>query len=378
MYSVANYGAMIEDEVRLVAYEQALKKAVMPGSVVADIGAGTGIATLLACKLGAARIFAIEPNPAIQIARDIVSANGYQDRVVFFSELSPRVILPEKVDVLVSDLRGALPLMGNHIPTIIDARKRFLKPDGLQIPLRDTMIIAGVSAQNIYDKSARPWCANRYGFDMSAGWKLQAHRWTKGRAKPEQIFLPPKTLATLDYTTIETPDIVKNQSWIVEKNEILHGYQIWFDALLQEGVTYSTGPFTPELIYGTPFLPLSSPIPLKQGDLVQVEISAKLAKDDYSWRWLTNVERNGKVVASYDQNTLLGQPLSLEQLKKRSDHYVPKLNEDGKIANLILNMMSSGYRLGDISSAIFEKFPDKFNSWESALSFVGEFVQKYT
>src|SRR5437870_11229737 len=76
MYSVADYGIMIADRVRMEAYMQALRSAVRPGGVVVDIGTGTGIFALLACRFGARRVYAIEPNDAIQVAREIARANG--------------------------------------------------------------------------------------------------------------------------------------------------------------------------------------------------------------------------------------------------------------------------------------------------------------
>ncbi len=122
MYSVAVYGEMMGDAVRMRAYAQALREAVRPGSVVLDIGTGTGIFAMLAARFGARRVYAIEPADAIQVARDIAAANGCADRIEFIQGLSTEVSLPERADVIVSDLRGVLPLYQRHLPSIVDAR----------------------------------------------------------------------------------------------------------------------------------------------------------------------------------------------------------------------------------------------------------------
>src|SRR5437870_1780607 len=114
LYSIYAYGRMIADNVRMAAYVQALRQSVKPNSVVLDIGTGTGIFALLACQFGARKVYAIEPDDAIQVARDIAVANGYAERIEFIQNLSTKVMLPERADVIISDLRGVLPWFQQH------------------------------------------------------------------------------------------------------------------------------------------------------------------------------------------------------------------------------------------------------------------------
>jgi len=139
MYSLAGYGSMIADPVRVEAYTQALRKTVRPGSVVLEIGTGPGVFAVLACQLGAARVYAVEPDPIIQVAREIATANGCAGRIEFIEDLSTRITLPIQADVILSDLRGILPLFQHHLPSIADARRRFLAPGGTLIPKRDAV-----------------------------------------------------------------------------------------------------------------------------------------------------------------------------------------------------------------------------------------------
>ena len=141
MYGLDDYGRMIADNVRMDPYAHALKKAVGPESVVLDIGTGAGIHALLACKFGARRVYAVENNDAIHLAQEMAQANHFADRIEFIQGLSTDITLPERADVIVSDLRGILPLFGQHIPSIVDARRRHLAPDGSMIP--DTRHVMG-------------------------------------------------------------------------------------------------------------------------------------------------------------------------------------------------------------------------------------------
>src|SRR5437868_11673545 len=105
MYSVRGYAAMLHDARRVEAYQRALQLSITPDSVVVDIGTGLGIFAFLACQAGARKVYAIEPDEVIVLARELAAANGYQERIDFIQDISARVTLSEQADVIVSDLR---------------------------------------------------------------------------------------------------------------------------------------------------------------------------------------------------------------------------------------------------------------------------------
>src|SRR5215212_1061203 len=109
MYSISAFGSMIADEKRTDAYVAALQHAITPATVVLDIGTGTGIFAILACRFGARHVYAVEPGEAIHVARQIAHANGYADRITFIQDLSTHITLPEPANVVISDLHGVLP-----------------------------------------------------------------------------------------------------------------------------------------------------------------------------------------------------------------------------------------------------------------------------
>ncbi|HEX6912250.1 MAG TPA: 50S ribosomal protein L11 methyltransferase, partial [Longimicrobium sp.] len=100
-YDLAGYGAMAGDRVRMKAYAAAIARAVRPGDVVLDVGAGTGVFSLLACRAGARRVYAVEPADAIHTARELARENGFADRIDFIQGVSTAIGLPEKADVVV-------------------------------------------------------------------------------------------------------------------------------------------------------------------------------------------------------------------------------------------------------------------------------------
>src|SRR4029077_10268230 len=172
MYSLAGYGSMVRDRIRVNAYAQALRSVVRRDSVVVDLGTGPGIFAILACQLGARKVYAIEPSHIIRVARDAAADNHCADRIEFIQDLSTRINLPERADVIVSDLRGVLPLFQRHIPTIMDARCRFLSPGGVVIPARDTLWASVVEAPQLYDRFVDCWRNTSLQQDLGAARRL--------------------------------------------------------------------------------------------------------------------------------------------------------------------------------------------------------------
>lgn len=78
---MAIHALMLRDKPRCAAYAAALRGADLEGKAVLDVGAGTGLLSVLAAKAGARAVYAIEASglaAAIQAAAD---ANGVGDRV---------------------------------------------------------------------------------------------------------------------------------------------------------------------------------------------------------------------------------------------------------------------------------------------------------
>jgi len=175
MYSLEGYGKMASDRIRLEAYLVALERSVTDGSVVVDLGCGPGMFALHACRLGARKVYAIEPGEVIQVARDLVLSNGFSGRVEFLQEFSTAVTLPERADVIVADLRGILPLYEASVSSMIDARERFLAHSGMLIPQSDALFGALLSVPETYQRNVLAWEVPLQGFDTSVIQRLTAN-----------------------------------------------------------------------------------------------------------------------------------------------------------------------------------------------------------
>lgn len=377
LYSIAAYGSMIGDAKRFAAYRDALERDIEPGCTVLDLGTGTGVHALLACKLGARRVYAIETSDAIQVARDIARDNGLSDRIVFFHETSTRVSLPEPVDLMVSDLRGILPLFGRHLPSIVDARRRLLRGGGTMIPRRDEIWVAPVEAGDLYRELVDPWESDRAGLDMSAARELVTQSLHSKRIVTDQLIGAPQSWAMLDYATLESPDAHGRLEFNIDRSGEVHGFAVWFDATLVDGVGLSNAPGQDDLVYGMNFLPLTQPVVVTPSDRVSLDLRATLVGDDYVWQWDTEVrgtERPASV--RFAQSSFHGMLLSTRSLALAADHE-PTLSQDGRIDVAALGMIDGHTALTRIAARLLERFPDEFADRREALDRVAMLARRY-
>lgn len=126
---------MLNDQHRTASFQKALYETVTPNDIVVDVGTGTGILAATAAMAGARHVYAIERTPNMpKLARKFFEKNGLADKITIVEGDSTEVELPEKADIMVSEIVGNDPLDENIIPTTNDALQRLLKPGARLIP----------------------------------------------------------------------------------------------------------------------------------------------------------------------------------------------------------------------------------------------------
>lgn len=374
-YSTAAYGRMLADATRVEAYAAALARVVRPGAVVLDLGTGTGIFALLAVRLGARRVYAVDPTDAIRTAREVARENGVAGRIEFIQDDSTRITLPERADVLVSDLRGVLPPFQEIAATLRDARERLLAPGGVLVPRADALLAAPVEAAQAWEAAAGP--ATVLGFDFAAARRTAFNEWRRGVFDPSQLLAGAAEWARMDYAALEDPDVRGGAEWRAARAGTAHGLAVWFRAELAEGVAFDSGPGS-ATIYQTAFFPFPEPVRLAAGDPVRATLEARLVGGDYLWRWDTAAEPAGAPPAVFRQSTFLSTLPSPERLRRHADAFVPRLSGDGRIAAFVLSRMDGGATAGQIAREVMERFPGRFGRWEAAVSHVGQLSERYS
>lgn len=134
---------LLSDEVRNKAFFEALRQCVTNESAVLDIGSGSGVWAVIAAKLGARKVVAIERDHLlIGLIRRMALDNGVGDRVTVVNADSRQAELDKEFDVVVSETIGNVIFEEDIVPVMADARERFLKPGGHLIPSAVTLMVA--------------------------------------------------------------------------------------------------------------------------------------------------------------------------------------------------------------------------------------------
>ena len=311
---------MLADAGRTAAYLAAISAAVRSDTIVVEIGTGVGYFAVAACAAGAKHVYAIEANPVVELGAQVAADNGCSDRITFIRGDSRDVSLPELGSVLLSDLRGVLPLFGDHIPSIADARKRLVSRGATLIPLRDTLWAAPCAAPEGWRRDHIAIGDKPSGIDRRAVAARIRSDWYQCRIVGEDLAADGVQWATLDYCTIEAPSVAGFAAWTFERDAEVDGLALWFDADLGFGATMSSSPRSPRRLYGQAFFPLERSIRVRAGDRLSAELNASHVSGEYFWAWNTSLTpaAPGSIPVSFRQTNLASRVVSLERLQRLS------------------------------------------------------------
>ncbi|MEA2164522.1 MAG: type protein arginine methyltransferase [Thermoanaerobaculia bacterium] len=289
---------LLLDEIRLNAYRDAIRKVVTPESVVLDIGTGSGILAFFACEAGARRVFAVENQHSADLAIFLTKSLGLRDRMTVLHDHSTKVKLPELADTLVTETLGAFGFEEHILSSVIDARRRLLRPGAAIIPQRVELYVVPVEVPQLFDRHIAWWQQKPYGFDLSPLATFASNVIYVSNIETTAFLADPDRVIACDLATIESADVSGEVEFAAARSGTLHGFAGWFRATLAEGVALSNE--LPGTRWSHAFLPLEVPQPIEAGDPITLKVETS---DGNAWRWSGCVGR-----VPFDQTTWLATP----------------------------------------------------------------------
>lgn len=369
----------LEDQVRLSAFRQAIRELVTPGSVVVDLGSGTGILGLLACEAGAKRVYSIEETSLIEVAREICQANGCTERIRFIKALSTHVDLPEPADVILADQIGHFGFEAGLFEYFSDARRRFLKPNGTTIPGRITFCLAPVEHELLWDQ-IEFWDRSPMGLNVRPARSIATNTGYPVKLTAEQLLGRSVEALSVDPGVSGSQPLHFTCTLSVNRPGILHGVGCWFVARLSASVTMSNSPLSDRRIdRRNVFFPLGRPIPVQTGDAVSVTMH--ILPTQIAVSWTVEISKNGSTPTNpvrFTHSTLKGMLISREDLRRTHPAFVPTLSRWGTARLTVLTLCNGERPLAQIEQELLRRHPDLFPSLSNAATFVAEVVTRYS
>lgn len=295
------YRNLIEDKKRTLAYHRALEQTIKPGDVVIDLGTGIGILALMACRLGARHVYAIEETAIAAAAELIVREQGLSDRITVLTGNSRSVTLPEPADLLVTETLGMLGFDEGILGNVIDARSRLLRAGATIIPQRVALMIAPIQDTVAYTAHVDWWNAPQFGVDFSF-LRPFASNTIRPHGTETELFIDTPAVA-LDAELATTPAFITGgTTFTASCDATLHGFAAWFDATLAPSVNLTNAPDSGTM-WSHAFLALREPVALREGDAIEVEVACN---DGKLWKW------SGSAAAHrFNQSTAFATPRTL-------------------------------------------------------------------
>lgn len=294
---------LLDDAVRTSSYERALRRLVRPGDVVLDLGCGSGLLSLLAARLGAARVLAVESMPIAGLARELAAANRLADRIEVIEADVLGLDVREPVDLLVSDCMGRF-LVDDAMLPALQAGCRWLKPDGRCCPQRIDLLLAPVA--DLYLRAVDLFEEPLFGLDLSPAHKYALHCAYHARLMPAALLCPGQLFHSMrPEQLLELDDVWQgfdaSLRFVCQRGGRLQGFAGWFRAELAESVALCTEPGI-ETHWGQYLFPLE-PRSVQPGDVISLRLWLERRPTDLVWCWRGKVERAGVCLSRFEHDS---------------------------------------------------------------------------
>ncbi|KAI0288002.1 PRMT5 arginine-N-methyltransferase-domain-containing protein [Russula brevipes] len=308
------YQTFEQDPVKYQKYEEAVYAALSewpPSEKIVICVAGAGRGPLVARCLSAiarvkrnAFVYAIEKNPSAYVTLQQRKASEWTEKVdVLFGDMRS-VVLPERADIVVSELLGSFG--DNELsPECLDGAMRCLKPNGISIPCSYSAYLAPVSSSKLYSEvragkddkaSETPYVVMFQAANILSG---QGGDDNGGRCGPQiqecWEFEHPRRDVVLDERGLPVTNSHNIRSatltFHIPHAGVLHGLAGYFEAVLYGEIGLSIHPSRKEhiskdmLSWFPLFFPLKEPLYLPSNSELRVSIWRRTDQRQVWYEW---------------------------------------------------------------------------------------------
>lgn len=303
---------MLKDMVRIESFKQALYKTINKDSIVLDVGAGTGILSLLALSAGAKRVYAVEKADIIEILNQIIKENELTSKIITIKGDMHDVFLPEKVDVIVSEFIGSLGINEYFLPAVIYARDKYLKPGGKIVPELVSSYIVPIVDYTL-EEEINYWDNYNLPFKMSTinDAILNEPIFYRNDLTIDNYIDVPKSLWDVNIITapynVITNEFIADLKFKASKCNYISGFLGWFNATLTEKITLTNSPDSNKTHWGQTVFPIGRKIKLNENEMINLKIKCiPIQPGHCRFRGIIHSESIGKIDKTWENKLFHG------------------------------------------------------------------------
>lgn len=242
----------------------------------------------------------MEGSDIADLSQSIIEDNKMENKVKVIKGRIENISLPvDKVDIIISEWMGFYLLHESMLDSVIYARDKYLKSDGIMVPSDAVLYMTPVNMSKYVSENILFW-DNVYGYDFSAvkyavlGNKMCEPSITT--IEMSQCLTEPEIFCEFDLKTVTLKDVQNiNQtlSYTFNTGGLLHGFVSWFDIEFKgpvqnnsnqatKTVTLSTSPATRDTHWKQTVIFLPTSLSVEEGD--QITANIDLSQDESNKR----------------------------------------------------------------------------------------------
>lgn len=251
-----------------------------------DLGCGTSILSMFSSQAGAKQVIAVDQSDIIYQAIDIAFKNDVPN-IHFVKGRLENVDLPlnadDRVDIIISEWMGYFLLYEGMLDSVIYARDKYLKPDGLVLPNRCTISLVGLCDEVRHNEHVRFW-NDVYGFNMSTMQSDALKEASVEICPADSICTNPVVMSELDIKTVgyDYINFVYDFELEITKSGKFTAFAGYFDTFfdLPNAVHFSTGPQATPTHWKQVVFYVKNAICVEKGDKIRGQFQCKRGTND--------------------------------------------------------------------------------------------------
>ena len=192
-------------------------------------------------------MIAIDCSNIIDYARTIVESNKLADVITLIKGKVEEVQLPvDQVDIIISEWMGYCLFYESMLDTVLYARDKWLRPDGLLFPDKCTLFITAIEDRQYKDEKIN-WWDDVYGFDMSCIRKVAVTEPLVDVVDPKQLVTSPYMIKEVDLYVAKKEDLDFESPFrlLVKRNDFVQALVTYFNVdftKCHKKIGFSTSP----------------------------------------------------------------------------------------------------------------------------------------